>query len=107
MILTHGRQLTPKHNLQLSGGVEYSELEQTGDAENKRTFTRPKGSASLSWQQSDTLKLVSREMIQLHGGIGMTDEFDVGLFMKRVRVLNELLGDAHFHAERLARAQGF
>ena len=37
----------------------------------------------------------------------MTDEFDVGLFMKRVRVLNELLGDAHFYAERLARAQGF
>jgi hypothetical protein len=60
MILTHGRQLTPKLNLQLSGGVEYSELEQTGDAENKRAFTRPKGFGSLSWQQSDTLKLVGK-----------------------------------------------
>ena len=56
---------------------------------------------------NDTLRLVSREMVQLYGGVGMTDEFDVGLFMKRVRVLNELLGDAGFHAERVARAQGF
>ena len=43
----------------------------------------------------------------MHGGVGMTDEFDVGLFMKRVRVLNELLGDVGFHAEQLARRQGF
>ena len=50
---------------------------------------------------------VGEEAVQLHGGMGMTDEFDVGLFMKRVRVLNELLGDAGFHAERLAQAQGF
>lgn len=60
VILTHGRQLSPKLNLQISVGAEYSELSQTGDAENKRTFTRPKGTASLSWQQSDTLKLVSK-----------------------------------------------
>lgn len=60
VILTHGRQLTPKLNLQLSVGAEYSELSQTGDAENKRAFTRPKGTASLSWQQSDTLKIVSK-----------------------------------------------
>ncbi len=44
-----------------------------------------------------------QEGVQMHGGIGMTDEFDVGLFMKRVRVCNELFGDANFHADRLAR----
>ncbi len=60
VILTHGRKLGPKLNLQVSAGAEYSELSQTGDAENKRKFTRPKGSASLSWQQSDTLKLVTK-----------------------------------------------
>lgn len=60
VILTHGRQLTPKLNLQLSGGMEYSELTQSGDAENERKFTRPKGFASLSWQQSDSLKLVGK-----------------------------------------------
>ena len=52
-------------------------------------------------------ELAVQEAVQMHGGVGMTDEFDVGLFMKRVRVLNELLGDAGFHAERLAAAQGF
>ena len=52
-------------------------------------------------------ELAVQEAVQMHGGVGMTDEFDVGLFMKRVRVLNELLGDAGFHQERMARSQGF
>jgi len=52
-------------------------------------------------------ELAAQEAVQMHGGVGMTDEYDVGLFMKRVRVLNELLGDAGFHQERRARAQGF
>ncbi len=52
-------------------------------------------------------ELAVQEAVQMHGGVGMTDAFDVGLFMKRVRVLNELMGDAGFHAERLARSQGF
>ncbi len=39
----------------------------------------------------------------MHGGIGMTDEFDIGFFMKRVRVCNELFGDSNFHADRIAR----
>ena len=52
-------------------------------------------------------ELAVQEAVQMHGGVGMTDAFDVGLFLKRVRVLNELLGDAGFHAERVARAQGF
>ena len=42
----------------------------------------------------------------MHGGVGMTDEYDVGLYMKRVRVLNELMGDHGFHADRVARAGG-
>ena len=56
---------------------------------------------------SDTFMLVANEGVQMHGGVGMTDEYDVGLFMKRVRVLNELLGDAGYHQERMARSQGF
>src|SRR5208282_2496531 len=47
--------------------------------------------------------LAVQEAVQMHGGIGMTDEFDIGLFMKRVRVGQELFGDANFHADRLAR----
>jgi alkylation response protein AidB-like acyl-CoA dehydrogenase len=48
-----------------------------------------------------------QESVQMHGGIGMTDEYDVGFFMKRARVLAEMFGDAHYHADRLARAAGY
>ena len=47
--------------------------------------------------------LAVQEAVQMHGGIGMTDEFDIGLFMKRVRVCQEMFGDSNFHADRLAR----
>ena len=50
-----------------------------------------------------TATLAVQEGVQMHGGIGMTDEFDIGLFMKRARVGQELFGDANFHADRLAR----
>jgi acyl-CoA dehydrogenase len=46
--------------------------------------------------------LAVQEGVQMHGGMGMTDAFDVGLFMKRARVCQELLGDANYHAEMLA-----
>ncbi len=48
-----------------------------------------------------------QEGVQLHGGIGMTDDLDIGLFMKRARVLQELFGDAGFHADRLATLGGY
>ncbi|MEG3166794.1 acyl-CoA dehydrogenase [Sphingomonas sp. LB3N6] len=48
-----------------------------------------------------------QEGIQMHGGIGMTDEYDIGFYMKRARVLAEMFGDANFHADRLAVAAGF
>lgn len=47
--------------------------------------------------------LAVQEGVQMHGGIGMTDEYDIGLYMKRDRVLNELFGDANYHADKLAR----
>jgi alkylation response protein AidB-like acyl-CoA dehydrogenase len=56
---------------------------------------------------SDTLKLVSREMVQLHGGIGMTDEYDAGLYMKRSAVLEAMWGNAAYHRERFARLNGY
>ena len=51
--------------------------------------------------------LAAQEGVQMHGGMGMTDDFDLGLFMKRVRVLQELFGDASFHGDRLARLNGY
>lgn len=51
--------------------------------------------------------LAVQEAVQMHGGIGMTDEFDIGLFMKRARVADELFGDAGFHADHLARLHNY
>lgn len=50
-----------------------------------------------------TATLAVQEGVQMHGGIGMTDEFEIGFFMKRNRVAQELLGDSNFHADRWAR----
>jgi len=52
-------------------------------------------------------KLASQEAVQMHGGMGMTDDLDIGLFMKRIRVAQELFGDPQFHADRLARVRGY
>lgn len=54
-----------------------------------------------------TARLAVQEAVQMHGGIGMTDEFEIGFFMKRARVCEELFGDANFHADRLARLYGY
>ena len=49
-----------------------------------------------------TATLAVQEGVQMHGGMGMTDEFEIGFFMKRARVLQELFGDASFHQNQLA-----
>ncbi len=51
--------------------------------------------------------LAVQEGVQMHGGMGMTDEFDIGFFMKRARVLQEYLGDSGFQADRLASMRGY
>lgn len=56
---------------------------------------------------NDVYELVSNEATQLHGGIGVTDELDIGLFLKRARVSAHLLGNSRFHYDRYARLEGF
>ena len=55
----------------------------------------------------ETLHLASNEMVQLHGGIGMTDEHDAGLYLKRARAAEALYGGASFHRDRYASLLGF
>ena len=55
----------------------------------------------------EVAKLASQEAVQMHGGIGMTDAFDMGFYMKRARVSAEWLGDYSYHAEQVARLRGF
>ena len=51
--------------------------------------------------------LAVKEGVQMHGGIGMTDEYDIGLYMKRDRALAEFMGDVYYHAERVAQLTGY
>ena len=52
-------------------------------------------------------QLSAQEAIQMHGGIGMTDEYDVGFFIKRVRVAEALYGDASYHTDKFARLRKY
>jgi alkylation response protein AidB-like acyl-CoA dehydrogenase len=54
-----------------------------------------------------TATLAVQEGVQMHGGIGMTDAYDMGFFMKRARVGAEWLGDYSYHAEKIAAFRGF
>ena len=73
--------------------------EGSGDAEAMVSVAKAKaGRAS---------QLAVQEGVQMHGGIGMTDEYDIGLYMKRDRVLNELFGDPAYHADKVARMKGY
>jgi len=56
---------------------------------------------------NDTLHLVSNEMVQMHGGIGMTDACDAGLYMKRARVAEALYGSSSYHRDRYAMLGGY
>jgi alkylation response protein AidB-like acyl-CoA dehydrogenase len=50
---------------------------------------------------------ITREAIQLHGGIGMTDEHDIGFYLKRGRASEASFGDAAYHRDRFARLKGY
>ncbi len=55
----------------------------------------------------DAARLISNEGVQMHGGIGMTDAVDMGLYLKRARVQSQLLGDTNFHRSRYAELGGY
>jgi len=54
-----------------------------------------------------TATLAVQEGVQMHGGMGMTDQFDIGFFMKRARVCQELFGESNYHADQLARMKSY
>ena len=55
----------------------------------------------------DVTRLATREAVQMHGGIGMTDDHEIGFFLKRIRAASATLGDTSFHLDRFARLRGF
>jgi alkylation response protein AidB-like acyl-CoA dehydrogenase len=56
---------------------------------------------------SEAYRLIANEAIQLHGGIGMTDEHEIGMFIKHAAVATVTFGDARHHRERFANLCGY
>ena len=81
--------------------LKAQQLLDAGDAAADKAVSVAKAMSGLA------ATLAVQEGIQMHGGIGMTDEYDIGFFMKRARVLAEFFGDANYHADRLAVASGY
>jgi acyl-CoA dehydrogenase len=67
----------------------------------------PRLAALAKAQLSDGFVQVASEAVQMHGGIGMTDEHDIGFFLKRARAAEILLGDATHHRDRYAALEGY
>ena len=64
--------------------------------------------ASLSKAKvGEVFHLISNESVQMHGGIGVTDEYDIGLYLKRARVAEQIFGDSDFHKNRYAELTGY
>jgi acyl-CoA dehydrogenase len=50
---------------------------------------------------------ISSEAVQMHGGIGVTDEYEIGFFLKRARVADATFGNVAFHSQRYAELEGY
>ena len=71
------------------------------------TDETPKLASLTKARLTDTYNLVSSEAIQMHGGIGMTDEHEIGFFMKRARVCEHTFGNAAYHRNRYGELEGY
>ena len=81
--------------------MKSAELLDAGDAQSALYVSAAKAKAA------GVANLAVREGVQIHGGIGMTDEHDIGLFMKREAVLGQVFGDLYGHRERVAALSGY
>jgi alkylation response protein AidB-like acyl-CoA dehydrogenase len=109
-----GRLIGEFQGLQHRAAQLYIELEITRAAVIKAQHCLDQGTSNASdfiavakARAGRTATLAVQEAVQMHGGMGMTDEFDIGFFMKRARVLQELFGDANFQLDQLAQRRGY
>ena len=100
--------------LQHRAAIQFSELELTRSCVVAALSAADAGAndlremASLAKARaSETAHLVTNETVQMHGGIGMTDAHDSGLYLKRARVLEHLYGGESFHRDRFAKLNAY
>jgi acyl-CoA dehydrogenase len=102
-----GRKIGEFQALQHRAAILFGELEIARSTLLKAVAIQTPEFVSMAKAKiGEVARRATAEAIQMHGGIGVTDDFDLGFFLKRVRVASELLGDSAFHVERYARLQG-
>ena len=84
-----------------AAALKAAQLLDTGDAQAELFVSVAKAKAGR------VSTLAVQEGVQMHGGIGMTDEHDIGLYMKREVVLSQLFGSPHYHSARVAELSGY
>jgi alkylation response protein AidB-like acyl-CoA dehydrogenase len=109
-----GRIIGEYQGLQHRAAVLFCELENTRSAVLRALRAADDAAVPLAAHASlakakatATATLAVNEAVQMHGGIGMTDDLELGFFMKRAAALRALLGDTYYHADRFALANGF
>ncbi|BBE33294.1 acyl-CoA dehydrogenase family protein [Sphingosinicella microcystinivorans] len=85
--------------IELARSVSFAALRALDDGAGERSLLASAAKAKAG----AVAHLAANEAVQMHGGIGMTDEHDIGLYFKRARAAMETLGDTYFHANRVAR----
>ena len=95
--------------LQHRAAVLFAEIELTKssvmgalNAVDENSNDRSRFASLAKFKAGETLHLVSSEAVQMHGGVGVTDEFDIGFFLKRSRVAEQIFGSSDYHLDRYA-----
>ena len=89
--------------IELSRSVVLQALSTVDDAPEQLPLLASLAKARLN----ELVKLVTNEAVQMHGGIGVTDELEIGFFLKRARVAMQIFGDTGFHRDRYATLSGY
>jgi alkylation response protein AidB-like acyl-CoA dehydrogenase len=102
-----GKKIGEFQALQHRSAILFGELEIARSVVLKAAATcNPEFVSMAKARVGEIAKKAATEAIQFHGGIGVTDDFDLGFYLKRIRAAAEMLGDSAFHAERHAQIRG-
>ena len=89
--------------LELARSIVLQALHAIDDGDDRLSLLASAAKAKLC----EVAQRASNEAVQMHGGIGMTDEHEIGFFIKRARVAQHTFGDYNYHLDRFAQLSGF
>lgn len=89
--------------LELARSIVLQALHAIDDGEQALSVLASAAKAKLC----EVAQRATNEAVQMHGGVGMTDDFEIGFFIKRARVAQHTFGDYNYHLDRFAQLSGF